>query len=236
MRCLELARRLNDELGFRDGRLRFATRPTGADVFKLFLDSSVRGNLSWPAGCVCELYLSGSYPVSMYLAYGETWARSSRTRYRFESSNLRFVIALDNDSRTLPLRLEWTGLQDNGFGRLEFPGKGAAHPHWHIDLHELMRYELGIREVAVDVGQRDAIEKIDLYATSVEPAVSVDRTVALNWLHRVHLPARAMWHERPYVDQYDAEGHQHKPVTLDEVDNWILSAIRYLHNEFEAHA
>ena len=237
MRCLQLASRLNTELGFQDKRLRFSSRVTRGDILTLRLESSVLRDPGWPTDSACTLYLSGSNPISMHLSYSEDWMFSSRSKFRFTSSNLRFVIALDNDSGSLPLRLEWAGPRDNGSGRLEYPGQGgSAHPHWHIDLQELMTYEPGTQEVTVDVKQRDTIESIDLGATDVESVVPVYRTGPLNWISKIHLPARALWHERPYEIQGDAEGHQHKPVTVDELDNWILSAIRYLVAEFEAYA
>ena len=236
-RYLALADRLNQDLGFKDGRLYFARRFTRSRSVTYLLQTSALREQGLPADSLCTIGLSGRYAVSMHLAsYAELWAFSSRTSYRFESSNLRFVIAADDGGGTLPLRLEWAGRGDDGSGRLVFPGQGAAHPHWQIDLHELVFPESVATEVTIDVDARDTVEEIDLDTVGVEPRVSPHRKGFLGWVHRVHLPVRAMWHAQVCAMPNDPASHQHEPTTVDEVDSWILSAVRYVRHEFDTYA
>ena len=139
-RYLALANRLNQDLGFKDGRLRFAKRSTRSDSVAYLLQTSARTEQGLPADSVCTIGLSGRYPVSMHLA------------------------------------------------------------------------------------------------SYAEPRVSPYRKGFLSWVHRVHLPVRAMWHAQVCAMPNDAASHQHEPTTVDEVDSWILSAVRYLRHEFDTYA
>ena len=236
-RFAALARRLNDDLGFRDQRLQFAKRSDRRGRVAWLLRSSVRVRGPSPLNSVCVIAESQNDEVSMHLSYSETWVYSSRDRLSFECSNLGFIIVSTSAGmEILPLRLEWAGRWQDASGRIVFPGQGAAHPHWQIDLEELVRHDVVGTEVSIDMPAHQTIEEIDLDGTLADRPESTYRRGGLSWVHRVHLPVRAMWHEQPCVIPNDTASHQHEPATVGEIDNWVLSAVRYLRHEFVTYA
>ena len=56
------------------------------------------------------------------------------------------------------------------------------------------------------------------------------------WFHRLHLPARAMWADQLCQMPDEAGPQQHEPSSSTEVDNWLVSAIRYMRHEFSQYS
>lgn len=233
-----LGQRFNQELRFRDQRLQFSSRADRRNVMIWLLRNSALSDPTSPPGTACSITTSANEDAAVHLAYTEHWVnRGRRAGFRFESSNLRFVItSVDGRGEALQFRLEWAGRREDGSGGLVFSGQGAAHPHWQIDLHELGNDEGVTKEILIDLAEANPVEEIDLHSLAPERPERPRRSPPLRWFHKLHLPARAMWHERPYAMPDDAESQQHEPAKIEEIDNWVLSAIRYVRHEFSTYA
>ena len=229
-----LGQRFNEELRFRDQRLHFSSRPDRRNVVVWLLRSSSVLNAMAPPGTACVITTSGNDEAVIYLAYNEHWVNAGRkVGYRFESSNLRFVIAsADYMGEIVQFRLEWAARWDDGSGTLVFPGHGAGHPHWQIDLDKIHADRGVAREISIDLTPEMSALEIDLLAPERERLAYTEWSPHVRWFHKLHLPARAMWHESPCTMPHQTESHQHEPLTIGQIDDWVLSAIRYLRHEF----
>ena len=247
-RMRELETQLNSELEFTDQRLRFSRLELSKS--KPLERWELRGTnplgLVVPSGFACKVEVEGSEAGVVYLGYSESWihvrGRAKRKQYRYKSSDLRFLLASTGDlATTLQVRLEWAGRDDDGGTEepraLVFPGRGAAHPHWQVDLHEIL--------VAAGSGTRAQVAEIDLAESKRVQEINLDapaRSIPTGqgpffpWFHKVHLPARAMWHEDPLGPEGGATGHQHEPANGAQIDNWVLSAVRYLRDELSKYS
>ncbi len=231
-RFLNLARLLNEEMGFRDQRLQFQR-----------LDSR-QGDVTWRLDnkfgsandrTVCALATANGGDADIRLAYNEQWVSAGqRAGLRFKSSNLRFVVEGIDAVAPLQFRLEWVG-RDGPEGA--FPGSEAAHPHWQFDADSnWTQIQDPKAMVEVEIGEPE--EEIDL-AGGEAPELPLAPAAArkqLQWFHRLHLPARAMWHEKLRSIPGEPEGQQHEPQNSDEIDYWVLSAVRYVRHEFQTYA
>ena len=136
-----LGQRLNEELSFRDQRLRFASSQTRRNIVEWRLDALAKlGSHPLPHKTACAIAKSADGAAAIHLAYSEHWVNvGKRDRLRFRSSRMRFVIASTAfEHSAMQLRLEWEARWENHDGRFEFPGRGAAHPHWQVDSHVLL--------------------------------------------------------------------------------------------------
>ena len=239
-RFRSLGQRFNEELRFRDQRLRFSILSYRNNFSDWILRASTLPDPASPPNTACAIATSAIDHTTLYLAYSERWENAgARAGHRFESSNLRFVIArTDSGTKVLQFRLEWAGRRkdESGSGTLVFTGKGAGHPHWQIDLKKLQEAVGPAQEIHIEIPSPITVQEIDLNKpSSGRPRLTRLRS-PLSWFHKLHLPARAMWHEQPCTMPSDAESHQHEPTTLDEIDNWVLSAIRYVRYEFSTYS
>ena len=135
-RFRKLEQKLNDELGFRDQRLRFANVQTrlGPVTWKLRNQRNEAASVQTPDGTVAELASATNDDSILYFGYNEQWEPYGRDQFQFASSNLRFAIADVADGVSeLRFRLEWAGGTAQE-GVISYPGLGAAHPHWQFDL------------------------------------------------------------------------------------------------------
>lgn len=231
-RLRALGQRLNRELKFRDQRLIFLQQPTRHGIVQWRLDRRAqRVTETTPHDTACAIAQSAN-GAGIHLAYSEHWVHVGKgNRLRFRSSWMRFVVASAGLGPSgIQLRLEWDARRQNREGGFDFPGHGAAHPHWQIDLHAPASYSTTSSETVVDLETSQPTETIDLAAQDI-PTSEPSR-----WFHKLHLPARTMWHERAcgmpnYVDM-----HQHQPSGCRHIDNWVISAIRYMRHEFSAYS
>lgn len=233
-RFLKLAKMLNEELGFNDQRLSFEQVPhRGGTITWRLRNRNVTkndGSLSRPP---CKLAVTDDDAAEIHVAYNEQWVSAGkRAGYRFKSSNIRFIIESCELQAPLQFRLEWAGREEGSSGMLEFPGKEAAHPHWQFDADaSWVGDENAEHPVDVEIPQPEEIVDIECNAATERLPAAQPRN-PLFWFHRLHLPARAMWHDRLRSIPGDPEGQQHEPGNTGEIDNWVISAVRYLKHEF----
>lgn len=244
-RLRQLVQKLNEELGFRDQRLRFVSRTTrnGPIIWMLQNNQIDAAGIVMPRGTVAELAPAANDESVLYFGYNEEWQPArGRHQLEFVSSNLRFVIAGVEDIPNLRFRLEWAGLKTEG-STVRYPGVGAAHPHWQFDVdagwfdREPPAAE-GIEDVLVEINLEPIVENVDLGdgggnggGVIVPPRVSA----TLAGFHRLHLPARTMWHELQCDMPHVATPQQHTPGSKEQIDRWVISALRYLRSEFQAY-
>ena len=247
-RLRALQKRLNDDLGFRDQRLRLSRRrgAEGRNDKKWELRSEESPDQTMPQGMACRINRANTRQTNVYLGYSEHWAyvsgRANSAIYRYKSSNIRFLFMCEAKPVTsLQTRLEWASYEDsdrNGQSDTRtFPGHGVAQPHWHVDLHEV--FAARAREDSGQAGEIDLNTVTPTEEIDLEDAGAADAPIQrplLPWFHRLHLPARAMWHTEPEGPFNDAQRHQHEPASGNEIDNWVLSAIRYVRDEISKYA
>ncbi len=239
-----LEQKLNDELGFHDQRLRFAklNNRSGPTIWKLRNTNATVAAL--PAGSVAELAAAGNDESILYFGYNEEWQPArGREQLEFVSSNLRFVISGVEDMPDLRFRLEWAGAKTEG-GAISYPGIGAAQPHWQLDIDAgwidaLHPEHANAAGATIEVDLEPAVEEVNLDEEAGDGDASNNPLLrpkkispTLAGFHHLHLPARSMWHEMLCVMPDLAGPQQHTPSTEAEIDNWVVSALRYLRSEF----
>lgn len=245
-----LALKLNQELGFRRPALRFKTFDdrTGVTVWKLEnTEPELRRGLA--EGMTATLAQAADDGAELQFYLSEHWVRE-RTTYRFKSCNLRFVIlSTDPGATPLSFRLEWAGREASDQAGWEFTGKGAAHPHWQFDGELrpviLQNPALPIADddtnlvVDVPLGSEASVLAVELGAEAALPVLPLPTTApvgALPWFHKLHLPAKATWSDMACVMPDSAAPQQHQPSSTGELDNWVLSALRYMTHEFQLYS
>jgi hypothetical protein len=242
-RFRKLEQRLNHELGFRDQRLRFAIIQTrqGPITWRLRNQRHEATGSQTPDGTVANVASAASDDSILHFGYNEQWEPYGRDLLQFASSNLRFAIAgIADGVPDLRFRLEWAGgtTQD---GIVSYPGMGAAHPHWQFDVDGgwfPVPGAVGVMESEViDVALEPEVEDIDLVGANVVPPALQTATLGATLVsfHRLHLPARAMWHQMLCDMPGIASPQQHTPASEEEIDRWLISALRYLAHEFSAY-
>ncbi len=241
-RLRSLGQKLNDELGFRDQRLRFTQRVmrSGPTTWLLQNQQLEIAAVKLPQGSVAELAAAGDDESILYFAYNEEWQPArGRDQIEFVSSNLRFVIAGLSDTPDLRFRLEWAGAKTDK-GVIGYPGVGAAHPHWQFDVDPHWMESVGMRAnatepKAIEIDLEPSAETIDLEAgdevVAATPTLRI--SAALAGFHHLHLPARTMWHDLACIMPDLATPQQHTPASGEEIDRWVVSALRYLRSEFQ---
>lgn len=244
-RMRRLHQKINDELGFHDQRLRFQelSMRQGAAVWSLRNQNNDALGETLPRDCVAALALASDAQSTLFFAYNEEWQLGRRKdQVEFVSSNLRFAISGD-DAPDLQFRLEWAGAKTTD-DAISFPGRGAAHPHWQFDVDNawfgssagaVSRSRASVAILEIDL--EPEVEAIDLVAPEVATGDVLHGQInsALSGFHRLHLPVRALWHESMCEMPEFAEPQQHTPKSETEIDNWMLSSLRYLKHEFETY-
>lgn len=243
-RLRRLQQRLNEELGFHDQRLRFTKSAMRSGSITWMLRNDHAEATGIVSGGIAAPLASASNDESMlYFGYNEEWQPvRARDQIEFVSSNLRFIIAGVEDVPDLGFRLEWSGAKIDG-GTVSYPGLGAAHPHWHYDVDagwigRESQAALDAIDIAVEVDLEPVVEEIDLSdEDGLDSALAPTRRVSptLAGFHRLHLPARTMWHELICEMPNIATPQQHTPESEEQVDRWLISALRYLKSEFQTY-
>ncbi|MCP6105460.1 hypothetical protein NL392_33480, partial [Klebsiella pneumoniae] len=81
---------------------------------------------------------------------------------------------------------------------------------------------------AIEIDLEPAAEEIDLDAGELmtAPPAKTRISATLAGFHHLHLPARTMWHDLLCVMPDMAVPQQHTPTSEDEIDRWVISALR----------
>lgn len=236
-RLRRLEQKLNSELGFRDQRLRFTklAMRNGPTTWALRNQTNEAAGVTLPQDCVAELAPAADDESILYFGYNEQWQPArGRDQIEFASSNLSFVIAGVEAMPDLRFRLEWAGAKTEG-GVIGYPGVGAAHPHWQFDVDAGWFAPASQVAEAIEIDLEPVAEEVDLdnvgVVAAAPPRTRISATLA--GFHHLHLPARTMWHDLLCVMPEIAAPQQHTPASEDEIDRWVISALRYLRSEFQ---
>jgi hypothetical protein len=162
----------------------------------------------------------------LWLGLHEIWAPSGKHRVAFRECAVRLYIGAPDEEALQFLRLEWVAPTTNRSGVVEYDGKHAGHPHWHIDKAAL-------------VGQDDYLRSLEaLTVPALQPEAEVFGSSVIDipprrihdcsWLPRMHLPAQAGWMHEDW-DAHSVPGpHQSEPDNMKALDRWWAGALRYL--------
>ena len=177
--------------------------------------------------------------AKLLIGFTEEWICTAASCIFYET-RLRFYIDIGEGEIGPPIfRLEWSGYDENG-GQFLLPGSGAGHPHW----------QFGIDALDIDSGGETADEiEVELNQSTVDdtallldagPAESAYSGEKLrSFWKRMHFPANATWAAAMWDPDDDPQGtksHATSPSNAGDIDNWVVSAIRYVRNEFENYA
>lgn len=209
-----------------------ATRRTGAEIPLVPLIGAV----------------TGESPV-YWLSWFEEWAAprsASNRKVRFHSTGLTLFYGTIDRPKLQLLRAEWAGVESTDRSNVDiFQGRGAAHPHWHVDA--VVSYLDRIRD-QIESSEADAALRRDLVMERVrdfgESDVNADigpmftsQTIDLptardlSWTS-IHLASNAAWANRPRPGQDGPHTtHANGPNELVEIRQWLLSCIRYVQHE-----
>lgn len=242
-RFRRLAQKLNEELSLRDQRLFFTKTDFRSGAVHWQLVNRTRNPVEERAlpNMAAKLAISADEAAFFEFGFSEQWIRSSGG-HEFKACNLRFAI-MNTDPGGTPIlfRLEWVGREASAEGERLFPGKGAAHPHWQFDGDMRAVMSMGYVPagpptepvLAVPIGE--VVEDLTGALSDGESLLTTSGHI-YPWFHKMHIPARALWSEKVCVMPDQAEAQQHEPKEIVQLDNWVISALRYLRHEFETYA
>jgi hypothetical protein len=125
-------------------------------------------------------------------------------------------------SRRQLLRLEWDGVDESG----AFEAKVAAHPHWQTDQW-LAGYDQSRGTLTKLLTQGEGPREFALNEEIAAPP-------PVRWVRAVHLAAAARWADEPWKGEEDCSMHARPPKNVTEIENWSLSALRYIARQFTA--
>ncbi|MBI2262548.1 MAG: hypothetical protein HYU62_12895 [Caulobacterales bacterium] len=183
--------------------------------------------------------------VSLMVGFTEEWITTGQNCIFYET-RLRFYICENGEGGGPPaFRLEWSGYDENA-GDFVFPGAGAGHPHWQFGLggrdpfREVEAEQAD--EIAAELGQMAVDDTALLLKEDAGPDQASDSGEELRlrslW-KRLHFPANAAWATTiwdPVSDPAGTKSHAWSPISPDHIDNWVISAVRYVANEFGKYA
>jgi hypothetical protein len=155
-----------------------------------------------------------------WIGFNETWNVTTLPRYRFGACNLTVFLSQGGIEPFYQiLRAEWTGPEESGKDIWSFRPDDAGHPHWQIDVPEMLFNDLEIstaRELLRDTAPRE-FGAAEMHVKSERPPYYK--------LGSMHF-ASGM---RPWSDDQIAYG----PKQLREVRSWVINTIRLLRLELD---
>lgn len=180
--------------------------------------------------------------ATLLVGFTEEWICNAGT-CTFYETRLRFYVDIGDGKVGPPaFRLEWSGF-DESSGQFVPPGSGAGHPHWQFGVDALDASPSGetadeIASELLQVATDDTALLLDGEAPAItEPAPSSAKLRAF-W-KRMHFPSNAAWATTiwdPANDPAGVKSHAWSPSSSDDIDNWVISAIRYVQSEFGNYA
>jgi hypothetical protein len=183
-----------------------------------------------------------------WINWYEEWApqRTAASRFlRFHTSAITVFYGVSDAPKHQLLRAEWAGVEAVKDGIDVFQGKGAAHPHWHIDavrsyitdfrrhLEDLSRDIELRRNLAIDrireFGDEDAEQDVSQLLVSKPLSLPPERE--LIWT-AAHLALSARWSEQSWPGvEGPHSSHACGPTDLPNIRNWLTSCVRYIQAE-----
>lgn len=232
-----LAHKISQELGLRGNGLTLVPErwSDGRTAWRIVPGAHALWAGSGPEGeAIVRIASSPKGTYTLSWGYTEIWGPGKAKKVLFVSSRMRFFSGSTHEALSLrPLRLEWEGPEVDAQGHLGFPGDGAAHPHWQIGAPD---WEEAPESALLRSRESEVINRTKELFEREKAVPPVPLAGARRWLQRLHLPARAHWIEAPCDMDDPTNVHVHPPGSLKEIDNWIISALRYTRHEFHKYA
>lgn len=180
--------------------------------------------------------------ATLLVGFTEEWICTAGN-CTFYETRLRFYVDIGDGQAGPPaFRLEWSGY-DESSGQFVLPGSGAGHPHWQfgVDALDVGSTSETADEIADELLQDETDDTallLDDEAQAIaEPAPSSAKLRAF-W-KRMHFPSNAAWATAiwdPANDPAGVKSHAWSPSSSDDIDNWVISAVRYVQSEFRNYA
>lgn len=181
----------------------------------------------------------GESPI-YWMGWYETWAAMSTRRLRFCSSGITVHYGPEGVPKRQLFRAEWSGVIGVEKEIDIFQGRGAAHPHWHIDavqsylddmfqqMHRWKR-EVQLRATA------DAVQEFGAEGApqedSSDAVASLVPDSELSWT-QMHFAANARWSKRLWPgSEGPHDVHAVGPENVGELRSWLASCVRYIQSE-----
>jgi hypothetical protein len=184
-----------------------------------------------------------------WMGWYEEW-RPQRTttsrRLRFHTTAITVYYGESEASKYQLIRAEWAGVENVDENQIDIlQGRGAAHPHWHIDA--IRSYVTGLKQCIEELS-RDADLRRDLAVDRVRvfgdkgaekdvaglftlPSLALPSDRELNWTG-IHLAANARWSDREWPGPDGPHDmHASGPVDLPDIRRWLTSCVRYIQAE-----
>lgn len=177
---------------------------------------------------VIELHSHRSRKQRLLAGIQLSWIEAHRQKLRYSGSRIVIFYAWGNPYANEPegtnlrqlLRLEWEGVDESGI----FMAGQAAHPHWQVD-----RWLAGREREAVNLAERIRNADTPRDFGSVEDSAAY---TDLKWIRAVHFAAAARWADDPLLDINETTCHALPPTNLSSLLNWVISATRYIKDQF----
>jgi hypothetical protein len=154
--------------------------------------------------------------VAIWTGYRETWLKEgSEQSFRFADAGFTLHVGrLGELAKPQILRSEWVGRRSRAFVEL------AGHPHWQLDILESAREARPKTVRFGDLAEQPAMKEF-VGKDSVEPSELLSGLTVEN----MHLASAALWWRS------SAAAVAHTPVSVKELDLWIIGCISYLRQE-----
>lgn len=182
-----------------------------------------------------------------WIGWYEEWVPERRITSRwlqFLSSAITIYYGESGRSKRQLLRAEWAGVRSVEKQREIFPGRGAAHPHWHVDALRSYLNDIGQqiessnreaelnRELAADrVREFGGEAEQDVAQLFTPPSIRLPEEADLRWA-TIHLAANARWAETPWPGpEGPHDMHAAGPENEQALRRWLVSCVRYIQAE-----
>ena len=154
--------------------------------------------------------------VWIWTGYRENWLKQgSEQNFRFVDAGFTLHIGRFGElSKPQILRSEWVGRRSRAFVEL------AGHPHWQLDILESARASQPAPVRFGMPGEHQAITEFVGGGTTEPSELLLGLTV-----ENMHLASAALWW------QSSSAKVAHVPLSVEELDLWILGCITYLRQE-----
>ena len=214
-RCKTLATELARVLGLAVGETSF-TLEVASEVAIVALGGRVSEVINRNCGgshrVVPLCAISGD--VLAWAGYREKWGkRGNELGFRFAEAGFTVHIGRIGElAKPQVMRSEWVSRRSKSFA------EHAGHPHWQIDVLETVRKD--VQSAPATFGQTSQFPT-EFTAPDLSPIGFLHRLT----LEHMHLASAANWWQHP------PQPIAHAPVSVADLDRWMLGCIAYLRQE-----
>lgn len=201
-----------------------------------------------------ERQLGGTVPVvkllsaskthpGFWLSWTQLWTDAGKLGFAYHTTGLT-VYSETGSRRTQLFRAEWAGVREMRDGEPIYEAQGAGHPHWQFDapvafarlqeeIAKRMRFEAQVREEDPPVEEFNDGVRSPEFAPLGQNIGVLFTAAELRWT-RMHFASLATWAPHPWNGHTSSTiQHARGPASTQELQNWVLSSIRYILRELQ---